>query len=67
MIANILAKPLLSLYPILLKHTTVGGVLILSGLLESDYEEILARYKDGYTLLDKKLDDEWLRLVFTKS
>ena len=65
-IANILAKPLLTLHPILLQHTAANGTLILSGLLEKDFEEILACYTVGYTLLDKKLDGEWLRLIFTK-
>jgi ribosomal protein L11 methyltransferase len=66
-IANILAEPLLTLYPVLLHHTKTGGTLILSGLLESDYDKILTCYQAGFTFIDKQLDDEWLRLAFTKS
>jgi ribosomal protein L11 methyltransferase len=66
-IANILAKPLLALYPILLKHTKNGGTLVLSGLLESDYLTILDCYQVGFRLTETQLDNDWLRLVFIKS
>lgn len=63
-IANILAKPLLSLYPILLQHTKAGGQLILSGLLESDKDAIVDCYSQDFTLIECAQQDEWLRLEF---
>ena len=65
-IANILAAPLLSLYPTLLQHTESNGVLVLSGLLISDKDSIVRCYSAGFDLVDCKAQDEWLRLVFTK-
>jgi ribosomal protein L11 methyltransferase len=65
-IANILAKPLLDLYPTLVQHTQPAGTLILSGLLESDYDMILERYQPAFTLTDKANEGEWLRLTFIK-
>ncbi|MGA7328774.1 MAG: 50S ribosomal protein L11 methyltransferase [Rhodomicrobium sp.] len=44
-IANILAKPLLTLAPRLRFLTESGGLLILSGLLSGQAREILARYR----------------------
>ena len=66
-IANILAKPLLSLYPVLLHHTKPGGQLILSGLLESDKAAIVDCYSQDFTLIECKQQDEWLRLEFLRA
>lgn len=63
-IANILAESLLMLYPILLQHCRLNGTLVLSGLLESDYDKIIQCYQRSFSLIDKQLANEWLRLVF---
>jgi ribosomal protein L11 methyltransferase len=63
-IANILADPLITLYPQLLKHTRAGGILVLSGLLENDYSRIVACYETDFRLIECQQKEEWLRLTF---
>jgi ribosomal protein L11 methyltransferase len=44
------------------------GILILSGLLITDEDEILKRYSEfGFELLEKREKDEWCALVFRRN
>jgi ribosomal protein L11 methyltransferase len=43
-VANILARPLMRLAPAMARHVTPGGSLILSGILQSQRDSVLAAY-----------------------
>ena len=43
-VANILARPLMQLAPQMARHVTIGGSLILSGILERQRDAVLAAY-----------------------
>lgn len=64
MTANILAKPLLKLAPRLRALTCIGGVLILSGLLSGQAQEILGRYRSvGFRLVSRLDLEGWATLT----
>lgn len=65
-IANILANPLLSLQPVLSKLIRKNGVLVLSGILDSQVERITEAYRD-VDLQVAFQTDEWMCLVGRKS
>lgn len=44
-VANILARPLMSLAPEMRRHLAPGGSLILSGILDSQRDKVLAAYR----------------------
>jgi len=43
-LANILANPLIELAPVLTEAVADGGVLVMSGMLEAQYEEVIRAY-----------------------
>ena len=63
-LANILARPLLELRSKLLQATKEGGLLILSGIMSSQKESIVASYKTGAKLIDQAELNGWVRLVW---
>jgi len=66
--ANINRNVLLDLAGDLHNYTTESGCLILSGLLEADFDQIESAYSEnGWILTDKKQDGEWLALVLRRS
>mgnify|MGYP005812503659 CR=1 FL=1 len=66
-VANILAKPLLKLAPRLRELTARGGLLILSGLLDSQAREVLARYRaTGFYLLERRDLEGWTTLALRR-
>jgi len=66
-LANINRNVLLALAGKFIEYTVSGGILILSGLLESDFTRILKVYtRNGWNLKDKIHEGEWLALVFEK-
>lgn len=65
-IANILLRPLIELAPLFAKHIPSGKILLLSGLLDRQVEELLPHYEKDF-ILQKKLErDEWMLLKFLK-
>lgn len=65
--ANILAQPLIELAPAIHACLRPGGVAILSGLLRTQEEEVLARYlAAGFTLTFPLHKDPWSTLVLTR-
>ena len=62
MLANILASPLISLAPTLVSKVKPGGMLILSGLLETQIEEVSEAYKPLVKNINATLKDEWAML-----
>lgn len=64
LIANILANPLIELAPDFVDTIKPGGLLILSGLLTTQAEEVLNAYHMvGCTLTDRVDDGEWTALL----
>jgi len=62
-VANILARPLMQLAPEMRRHLAYGGSLILSGILESQREKVLAAYRIQGLFHQKTLHREgWVTL-----
>lgn len=62
-VANILARPLMQLAPQMRRHLAPGGSLILSGILESQRDKVLAAYRVQGLFHHKTLQREgWVTL-----
>jgi ribosomal protein L11 methyltransferase len=62
--ANILKGPLIELAPDMKAATRPGGVLILSGLLQRQVDDVLSHYvANDFTLEDRRDIGEWSALV----
>lgn len=64
-LANILANPLIELAPTLLALTSAGGKLCLSGILNTQHNDVAAAYQDLCQLDPPEEQDGWLRLTGT--
>lgn len=62
-LANILAKPLIELAPILATLTAPGAPVILSGLLTRQINEVVAAYETDFEFEPPALEEDWARLV----
>ncbi len=65
-VANILTNPLCILAPLLTARVASGGRLALSGVLESQAEEVIEAYADFIQLRQAAELDGWVRLEGTK-
>lgn len=65
-LANILAGPLTELAPSLADYTRSGGDIILSGILESQADDVLLAYAPWFDLQTPQIQDEWVRICGTK-
>ena len=64
-LANIQKNILLEILDDLKMKIKENGILILSGLLLKDEEEIMISYSDsGFTFVEKSVKDDWISLVF---
>ena len=61
-VANILSGPLVELAPVITGMTNPGGCLALSGLLDSQADEVAAAYRDGFEIRVGGARDGWTRL-----
>ncbi|WP_199258799.1 50S ribosomal protein L11 methyltransferase [Paracoccus binzhouensis] len=62
--ANILKQPLIDLVPDMVRHVAPGGRAILSGILATQAEEVIAAYAAGGLALERRDDfGEWSTLV----
>jgi ribosomal protein L11 methyltransferase len=61
-LANILAKPLKELAPVLKKCVNPGGRLVISGLLHEQIDEIRKVYEPDFILSPPTIRDSWARL-----
>lgn len=61
-LANILAGPLIDLAPVLLSSLRPGGLLVLSGILEAQADEVVAAYRPSTGALSLFEDNGWVRL-----
>jgi ribosomal protein L11 methyltransferase len=62
-VANILANPLRMLAPIIASHTQPGGSIALSGILESQAEEVARAYAPWAALGIAAVEGEWVLLA----
>ena len=60
--ANILANPLKLLAPLLAAHTSKGGRIALSGILEAQAEEVTQAYAPWFALRVSASDEGWVLL-----
>lgn len=60
--ANILANPLILLAPLLARSTTKGGRIALSGILETQAQEVMAAYAPWIALRVGASDEGWVLL-----
>lgn len=66
-LANLLARPLIALAPALTRHLTPDGVLVLSGLLESQVARVRSAYlQQQMTLQDWQVSEGWATLTFAR-
>jgi ribosomal protein L11 methyltransferase len=66
-LANILAGPLIDLAPVLLASLRPGGILVLSGILDGQADEVIEGYQAHIEQLTITTDDGWVRLVGNKT
>ncbi|PTU33000.1 50S ribosomal protein L11 methyltransferase [Stenotrophobium rhamnosiphilum] len=62
-IANILARPLISLAPLLASSVNAGGKIVLAGLLERQQEEVREAYATWFTSEPDQIKEGWTRLA----
>ncbi len=62
LVANILAGPLRELAPRIAELVKTGGRLALSGLLETQAQELTEVYSQWFKMDEPKIKDEWCRL-----
>ncbi len=63
-LANINKNILIDISGKLHEYIMNNGILILSGLLREDYEQIISVYNKNWQLIDHKAKNEWIALVF---
>ena len=65
-VANILAGPLAELKDIISAYVKPGGLLALSGILESQAQSVIDAYSDEFNFDPIAVQDEWVRLSARK-
>lgn len=61
--ANILAAPLMAMARLLVRHAAPGGLLVLSGLLETQADDVAAAYQAaGLGQPERRVSGEWASL-----
>jgi ribosomal protein L11 methyltransferase len=65
-VANILAGPLAELASVISAYVKPGGRLALSGILESQAEQVMAAYANEFDFDPIAVKDEWVRLSARK-
>jgi ribosomal protein L11 methyltransferase len=65
-VANILANPLVLLAPALSRHVRAGGHIVLSGILVSQADEVIAAYRPAFELAPFATDEGWVCLAGVK-
>lgn len=64
--ANILANPLAVLAPLLATLTAAGGMVVLSGILAEQAEEVREAYRTWFDTHTTEREDEWVLLAGTR-
>ena len=66
-LANITADVLLILSESIPSHVANGGVMVMSGIIKSRVNEVIARYSSiDFELLERRDEGEWVALVMKK-
>jgi ribosomal protein L11 methyltransferase len=65
-LANILAKPLMQLAPMLAGHLRAGGKIVLAGLLQSQADEIRRVYAPWFEFDQDGRQEDWARISGTR-
>ncbi|MBV8063643.1 MAG: 50S ribosomal protein L11 methyltransferase, partial [Nevskia sp.] len=65
-LANILARPLIQLAPMLARQLRRGGSIVLAGILRSQAEEVRAAYAPWFDFDDDGVQEEWSRISARK-
>ncbi len=65
-VANILARPLRELAPGLAAHLGPGGPLVLSGILATQADEVIAAYRPWFKDFRLSQKEEWVRITAIK-
>lgn len=66
LLANILAGPNIELRDLYYQLLKDDGIIILSGILESQGESVINAYQDCFKLVDNTVKEGWVRLGFSK-
>ncbi len=66
LVANILTNPLRALAPLLATRVRPGGRIVLSGILETQADEVIAAYARWFDLLPAGCEDGWVLLAGTR-
>jgi ribosomal protein L11 methyltransferase len=67
-LVNIAANEIIALHPFLESHLVAEGKLLLSGMVEWNYQKTLAAYiEQGFHLDEISRSDEWVTVLITKS
>ena len=67
LLANILAGPLVELAPLLASHVSPKGTIVLSGILAEQSAQIIDAYKHWFSIDDITQQEDWVRIVATKT
>jgi len=62
-LANILAGPLIELAPVLLDSLRPGGLLVISGILEQQVEEVISAYTPQLERAQRTCEEGWMCLT----
>jgi ribosomal protein L11 methyltransferase len=65
-VANILANPLQILAPAIAARVTLGGRILLSGILDSQADPLIAVYRRWFNIGVGESDDGWITLAGTR-
>ena len=65
-LANILARPLIALAPILTARVAPRGCIVLAGILDTQVEEVRAAYAAGFDFEIEKSSEGWSRISGTR-
>lgn len=65
-ISNITVDVLSLLYDAIEKSTKKSSVIILSGILDEKYDEFISLYSNGFELIEKKVERDWVAVAMRK-
>lgn len=65
-LANILANPLVGLQPLFVELIRPAGQIVLSGILHSQAEHVVACYRHQFEIADIQVDQDWCRIIGTR-
>ncbi len=67
LLANILAGTLISLQPILTAGVKPGGKIVLSGILEDQWQSVATAFAGAFTFAPPVMQEEWVLLAGTRT